>query len=154
MASAPLELSLILLLIAFFGIFVGGWVFTCWILSHLGGWHRLAKHYRRERKPTGKRHSMASAKIGLANYNNCLTMHSSPEGLSIAVWPMFRIGHPPLLIPWSELNNPDFRGFLWFKYVVLEIGSPKITTISFSQKDFAAFQQQAQESGNNIGEKL
>ncbi|BDS07039.1 hypothetical protein NT6N_20790 [Oceaniferula spumae] len=142
MPSGSTEFALLLILFLCFLLFIGGWVSVCWMLSHLGGWHKLAKQYRRQHKPTGKKHFMASAKIGLANYNNCLTLYTSPDGLYLSVWPMFRIGHPPLFLPWSELHNPQSKNFLWAKYVEFEIGSPKITTLSMAEKHYNPVRQQ------------
>jgi hypothetical protein len=40
-----------------------------------------------------------------SRYNNCLTVGASPEGLYLAMMPVFNFGHAPLLIPWTEITE-------------------------------------------------
>lgn len=37
-------------------------------------------------------------------YNGSFTPGADHTGLFVAVWPIFRICHPPLLVPWSEIQ--------------------------------------------------
>ncbi|MCP5537419.1 MAG: hypothetical protein H7A51_14450 [Akkermansiaceae bacterium] len=120
--------------------FIGFWCFVCWMISVLGGWGRMAARFPRTLAPTGQRFDMQSGSVGLANYNNCLTIHVSGAGIDFAVWPIFRMGHKPVFIPWQELNHPRVKQFLWYKYVRIDVGSPKLATITVSEKVFSAFQ--------------
>jgi len=129
----------LLILIVFPIAFIGLWSFALWILSHVGGWQALAKQYRTTRKPSGNCFNSESIRLGLVNYNFIGQLCSTPEGLHLSVWSIFKIGHPPLLIPWSELHNPQPVQFLWQKTIRFDIGSPKITTISLSEKVYKAF---------------
>jgi hypothetical protein len=119
--------------------FIGFWFFVCWLISLLGGWGRVAKRFPRTILPTGQRFDMESGSVGLVNYNNCLTIHVSERGIDFAVWPIFAIGHKPVLIPWTELNNLEVKRFLWYKFVRIDVGTPKISTITVSEKVFSAF---------------
>jgi hypothetical protein len=39
-----------------------------------------------------------------SNYGGCLSIVVNQQGLGLRVlWP-FRVGHPPLYIPWSQIN--------------------------------------------------
>jgi hypothetical protein len=40
----------------------------------------------------------------IAGYGNCLTVGASPDGFYLAISPLFRFRHPPLLIPWTEVE--------------------------------------------------
>jgi len=40
----------------------------------------------------------------LMGYNNCLTIGGSPDGFYLAIFFLFRIGHPPMFIPWREIK--------------------------------------------------
>ena len=79
---------------------------------------------------------MFRAKVGWASYKNCLTVYNSPEGLFISVFPLFRLGHPPLFIPRAEIHNPTIRRFLWMEFMNFDIGSPRITTMQLPKNVF------------------
>ena len=123
-------------------LFAGMWCVISLIIS-FGGWNRLAVQFRAPADPAGpqgRRFGMQSGKIGWATYSNCLTIHASPEGLRIAVWPIFRIGHPPLFIPWQAIQNPVTRRFLWIETITFEVASlpgyPPIARLQLPSKVF------------------
>lgn len=121
-------------------IFIGGWCLVMLLLSRMGGWSRLAERFPgRDRQPSGRRFSGQSGRAGLVNYNGCLTIHTSAEGLHLAVWPIFRLGHPPLFIPWDEIHHTKLKRFLWFRWVAFEVGAPKVTTLQLSEKVFEGY---------------
>lgn len=134
------------IMIVFPPLFLGMWCLICVMLSNMGGWKRLANRYPAPDRPTGERHSMASAMIGGVSYKSCLTLYSSTEGIYFSVWIIFRMNHRPFLIPWSELNNLQVKKLLWSKYVKFDVGTPKIATISLSEKLFGSFQKMAETS--------
>jgi hypothetical protein len=41
----------------------------------------------------------------------------------------FRIGHPPLLIPWHAIKRQEKAQISLIKMVALDLGDPKITTL-------------------------
>lgn len=100
----------------FFVSFTFIWVFICIILSHIGGWKKLAEIYRYDGQFSGKRWRFRSCRMnGFINYNNCLTFGAGAEGLYINIFPVFRFHHPPLLIPWSEIKEENTKGII-FEY--------------------------------------
>jgi hypothetical protein len=105
------------------------WCSVCAVLARLGGWHSLARHYRALGKPNGKRFGMQSARFGWVDYNGCLSIRVAAEGLYIAMWPMFRLAHPPLLIPWSALRVLGVNDRWWRRDVTLAVGMPEIARI-------------------------
>ena len=50
--------------------------------------------------------------------NGALTPGADPLGLYLAVWLLFRIGHPPLFVPWSEISV-SLEKYLWIELVLL-----------------------------------
>jgi hypothetical protein len=94
-------------------VFVGGWVGISVLLSWIGGWRELARHYRATLPFTGQRFWMKSAGMrwGVA-YSRCLNLGSDSTGLFLSVVPLFRIGQPPLLVPWSDVSISRQRGWL------------------------------------------
>jgi hypothetical protein len=100
-------------IIAFLVFVPGLWCIVIAMTSLVGGWHELARFYRDERTTfgvemeTGKQFRWASLKLGPwyfpTNYSNCLTIRVDSEGIRLRVFPLFRILHPPLLIPWQDV---------------------------------------------------
>jgi hypothetical protein len=58
---------------------------------------------------------------GIAGYNHCLTVGCNPEGLYMAMTPMFQFRHPPLLVPWHEISVSR-RKIIFWDYVRLGLG--------------------------------
>ena len=46
----------------------------------------------------------------MTNYNNVLTIGANREGLYLSVLFIFRLGHPPLFIPWTETAFKEKEG--------------------------------------------
>ncbi len=57
-----------------------------------------------------------------ANYNNCLTIGVDTAGLYLSPLFFFRIGHPPLFIPWTEISLRGRRKILFIEFVELKLG--------------------------------
>jgi hypothetical protein len=109
---------------------VGLCCFVLWILSVFAGWRSLAAVYAARTRPEGAVRYMQSAYIGSVVYTRCLTVRLCRAGIYLSVWPLFRVGHPPLLIPWSDLRQWRERKTLFMLLVEADIGRPAITTIA------------------------
>lgn len=120
-------------------LFIGMWCAICLLLSATGGWRRLAANYSAQGQPKGQRYSYQSGQVGLVSYSNILTIYTSPEGLHLSVWLIFRLGHPPLFIPWTAVHNATTKWILWIELVKFEVGAPKVATIQLSKKIFEIF---------------
>lgn len=105
------------------------WCFICFLLAHLGGWSALAARFRTTELPQGKMFSMQSAQVGNINYSSCLKFHVNDSGIFLAVFPLFRVGHPPLFIPWPEFNNFREKKILFWRFVEASVGTPPIARI-------------------------
>ena len=93
--------------------FVVMWSLVSYLLSVIGGWSRLAEDYRSERPIEGRRWRFQSASMRFSTaYSNVLTIGASEAGLSLSVLFLFRLGHPPLFIPWSDLRKVGDGGFI------------------------------------------
>ncbi len=115
---------------AFLLVFPIMWCVVCRLLSHIGGWARLAEVYEDDARPAGDARSMCSGKIGIVNYSSCLTIGVSDSGLRLSVMLPFRVGHPPILIPWSDFHHvAEKRVMFLFPFLNASIGNPAITTV-------------------------
>jgi hypothetical protein len=112
------------------------------LLSHIGGWSRLALKFPARDIPTGERFGWQSARIGLTRYNNALTIFTSREGLYFQPLFLFRLAHPPFFIPWSEVKHPQAQRMFMRDMVAFDAGSPTVATLQIPRKVF-----EAQETG-------
>jgi hypothetical protein len=92
-------------------LFVIFWIAVLNLVARAFGWSRLAKEYRYALRFDGVKKRFCSGELaggpflGLpSNYGLCLTTGSNPQGLYLAVQAPFRPGHPPVLIPWSDIK--------------------------------------------------
>jgi hypothetical protein len=103
-------MDLFLLLLAGTFIIVGVWVAILKIIAYLSGWNTLRKTYETTGTPHEINYIGVSGKIGKFNYGKTLNVSLSEAGLSLSVGPMFRFGHPLILIPWSDIKNIHEKG--------------------------------------------
>ncbi|MBX3436055.1 MAG: hypothetical protein KF861_01085 [Planctomycetaceae bacterium] len=106
------------------------WVAILLAAAQLGGWAALAEHFRSDHRPLGKPHYLCSGSFGRMNYGFCLTIGVSDDGLSLSVLPFFRVGHPPLLIPWREFHSTRVRRLLFFRWTETCVGMPVLACLS------------------------
>jgi hypothetical protein len=99
------------------------WTTIVFLISHLGGWASLAERYRCDESFTGERWRFQRGQFRwLAGYNNCLTIGADPRGLYLSVFPLFRMGHPPLFIPWRDISVSRTKVF-WVKQLRFSLGN-------------------------------
>ncbi len=97
--------------------FVGLWIAISYLVARLGGWAKLATFYRFSGPFDGQCWRFQSAELRWKmGYNNCLTVGANSAGLYLSVLFLFRLGHPGLFIPWTDISiTPGKRGF-WSIY--------------------------------------
>jgi hypothetical protein len=101
------------------GLGAAAWSLICTGLARFAGWRSLALEYRAASPFRGRRFHFCSAQFaGWVGYNGSFTPGADRTGLFVAVWPVFRIGHPPLLVPWSEIEISVEKG-RWLTVVLL-----------------------------------
>ncbi len=99
-------------------LFIIFWVAICMLLSIISGWSSLSKNYRANISFNGKKLRMKSATMRWGtNYGGCLTIGANSEGLFLAIFPIFRINHPPLFIPWKDISTENGKQFVFFDIV-------------------------------------
>jgi hypothetical protein len=121
---------------------MGAWIWTgllplalltllavCAAMARLGGWGSLALRYRAGAEPEGTTFRMQSARFGWVDYNGCLKVVVARAGLYLAPFPLFRFGHPPLLIPWSDLHVLEVRQSRWAQDVRVAVGRPEVAQL-------------------------
>jgi len=118
-----------------FPLFFGAlWCVVCALLSYIGGWATLANQFRWQSAFVGDRWRFQSGQMRWnVNYGNCLTVGGNPQGLYLAVLPLFRFRQPPLLIPWEEVTVTR-RRFLLLQWVRFELGNELHIPLSIRPK--------------------
>ena len=98
-------MDLIFLILTGVFITVMVWVALLKIIARLSGWYTLRHTYETTYVLNEINYFGISGKIGKFYYNSVLNVSLSEEGLFLSVTPLFRFGHPVLLIPWSHIKN-------------------------------------------------
>lgn len=90
----------------YFGIFfIFGWILVSFTFAIFTGWHKLAEQYRTYEKPGVKLLQAVHVTWGSSLMAGTIyTLGSTYKGLYLGVLFPFRIGHPPLLIPWRDIS--------------------------------------------------
>jgi hypothetical protein len=93
-------------------VFVAVSVVVGSLLATAGGWGKAASRFRAPAGPLDESERfrftsvvMTGGWLGVARYQGCVTIGLSERGISLALWAPFRLFHPPLLIPWSAVED-------------------------------------------------
>ena len=114
------------------------WCGIVWLMAHLGGWARLGQHYGTHQTPRGESFRYQSGMIGWISYRGILQVHDANDGVFLSMpWP-FRVGHPPLFIPWTAMHDASELQLLWMRFVRFAVGSPAMVRMRLPAKVFDA----------------
>jgi hypothetical protein len=113
--------------------FVCLWSGVSLMVSLIGGWFELGRAYRAVTPFRGNRWHLQDACLRfLTSYRGALTVGANAEGFYASVFPLFRIGHPPLFIPWQDVSvRPD--KCLWVR--VYEFKFRQVPTVRFRLRE-------------------
>lgn len=113
----------------FIPLFIGGWFAILAFLSFIGGWHRLSQRYPGTHVPDGRLFAFASMGLGPSyfpvSYGSCLFVRLGVAGISLSIFPIFRVLHPPLLIPWNAVSDCRRERFWFLMCTAVYISEPK-----------------------------
>jgi hypothetical protein len=128
MKEALHQLSIIAMGFGFLAAFAAFWCFVLWLISRLGGWSEIAGKYPATARPDGLHLTGRSLRLRpFTNYNGCLHVTLSPAGIYMFPWAIFRIGHKPILIPWSCVGLVEEGRFIVRYYSVpIEAGGKRM----------------------------
>jgi pSer/pThr/pTyr-binding forkhead associated (FHA) protein len=114
-------------LLSFLGLAVFLWCGINWLLTSFSGWRRISNAYPARNRPQGKRFRGLIGSVGSTRYR--LNADVTQDGLRLSVFPLYRFGHAPILIPWTAIHPTGSRRFLSSQYVSFDVSSPSIATI-------------------------
>jgi hypothetical protein len=113
---------------------VAFWVLVIGVVAELGGWGELGRLYPEPRGLVrAPVRSFRTASLDLrrgwfplpTNYGSCIVMELSQAGLHLRTWLPFRFRHPPLLIPWGQIERAEPGTLFFFRTLTLH---PRGTT--------------------------
>src|SRR5262245_3061242 len=121
------------LFVPFFIIFfISLWCFVCFLLGVVSGWVTLAAQFRCTSEFKGPSWSGRSGYMRWVNFNRILTVGADSSGLFLRMMFLFRIGQPPLLIPWNHVTISKRGKIFFFRYVVLRLGREEQIPLAIS----------------------
>lgn len=119
--------------------FFAAWMAViCLLISILTGWHTLAKRFRAQAEPYGETRTVGPLFCTVymrywGHYSSCVRLTAAEDALYLSVLFLFRIGHPPLRIPWNEIQFGRDK-FLWRHYIVLTLGNEEKIPMRISER--------------------
>jgi hypothetical protein len=86
--------------------FIAVWVLVSYVIGLLSGWVFLSRRFPDSGVFYSYQWPFQSVRMRnlWGTYSNCANFGADEAGLYMAVFPIFSIGHPPLFIPWSEIQ--------------------------------------------------
>ena len=113
---------------------LGGFA-ACWFVGvkmlALAGWQRLAQ-YRATRPLSGPGIWLGRVKLGSIQYKNVIQARVQAEGLGLEPLFLFRIGHPPLLIPWAAIGPVRTEKVLWSTMYITDLRTDAGGSVPFA----------------------
>jgi hypothetical protein len=104
-------------------------------LTSFLGWRRLATHYQVDQVPTGARRLLSLAYVRFLQYQSVIRAGAFAEGLVLTVLFPFRVGHPPLLIPWQAIG-PVYCTKNWLRSIYsITISTDGTSSVEFKFTD-------------------
>jgi hypothetical protein len=116
--------------------FVALWLAVSAVVSLIGGWTRLASEFRAERHSTAPRIRLGSARMRFGtHYGHVIGLDCQTPGLSLSALPIFRFRHPPLFIPWDQIETTHYKSFWIFPTTTLFLGSEARIPLTFYNRE-------------------
>ena len=89
------------------------WLAVTYVTSRTSGWHLLAEQFHVYEDIEGDAYRFASGSMGKrfmrVKYSNSLFITVGKRALYISVFFPLRFAHPPLLIPWSQIESVETK---------------------------------------------
>jgi hypothetical protein len=104
-------------------------IIVTYFISRMG-WDKLVQHFKAIDKFEGKRVGLISVTINSGNYQNSIVLKYNYQGIYLKPIFLFRLFHPPVLIPWNEIKDVRDKKILFINLKELVIGDPFIALIT------------------------
>ena len=117
---------------------VAVWWVSMSLTGLLTGWSALARRFRTESEPYGDCKTAGPFFYTVymrywTHYSSVIRLTAAAEALYLSVLFPFRVGHPPLRIPWNEIQFASTKRFLR-TYIVLTLGNEERIPMRIPQR--------------------
>jgi len=119
-------------------LFIAFMCAVCFLISFITGWFALARRFKQQSAPYGEIKTAGPFFYTVymrfwSHYSSVIRLTAASDALYASVLFPFRIGHPPLRIPWDEIKLGRTK---WFfrTYVVLTLGNEEMIPMRISQR--------------------
>jgi len=124
--------------INFLIFFVAFWSLISFLISFMSGWFTLSRRFRKQSEPYGDTKSAGPFFYTVymrfwCHYSSIIRITAAEGALYLSALFLFRIGHPPLCIPWKEIQFGRTK-FLRRRYVVLTLGEQERIPMRISER--------------------
>jgi hypothetical protein len=102
------------------------WCLTSYLIGLMTGWLALARRFRAQSEPYGDGKAVGPFFYTIymrywTHYSSVIRLTAATDALYASILFPFRIGHPPLRIPWNEIRFGRAQRFM-STYVLLTLG--------------------------------
>jgi hypothetical protein len=114
------------------------WIFICLVISVISGWRALAERFIERSEPCGQIKTAGPFFYVIymrywCHYSSVIRMTAADDAFYLSVLALFRAGHPPLRIPWSEIHFVKITRY-WSRFVVLTLGNREAVPMRISER--------------------
>ena len=107
--------------------FIALWCAIGFLVSFISGWSALSRRFKRQSEPYGETKTAGPLLYTVymrwwGHYSSLIRLTAASDALYASVLFLFRIGHPPLRIPWDEIRFGRTKVF-FRPFVVLTLGN-------------------------------
>jgi hypothetical protein len=124
--------------LGFFIGFVAFWCAICFLTSLLTGWHALVRRFTKQSEPLGETRTAGPFFYTVymrfwSHYGSVIRFTAADDALHLSVLFPFRVGHPPLRIPWNEIRFAKARRYFFAK-IEMTLGNEERIPMRISQR--------------------
>ena len=99
------------------------------LISLMGGWGRIAEAYPNRQSEAADCLSLQSAILRLSSsYSGVLRLCTDEHGVYFSVLFLYRPGHPPFFVPWTEISG---RRTTYFIYQMVDLRFDRTPNLPF-----------------------
>jgi hypothetical protein len=104
----------------------------------MSGWFALSRHFKKQSEPYGETKSAGPFSYTVymrlqSHYGSVIRVTAAEDALYLSILFLFRVGHPPLRIPWDEIRMRRTK-FLWFRFVRFTLGNEEQIPMRISER--------------------
>lgn len=113
------------------------WIGITLLMSWIGGWGKVGKKYAATgAPPEGRVLKHVTGMFGMTRYKHVLTVITTDTGLYIENRKVFRLGHPPLFIPFTAIFQAQKQTLFFWEFVAFAVDDPPLAAVRLPAKVF------------------